>query len=111
MKLNKSEKLILELLQTSPSPDGGAFGLQLIRWSAGQLKRGTIYVTLGLMEERGLVSSLATPAVWDDLHEGPRRYSITDRGKQVLAFYVPPRSWLSELAGVFKALFTKRVAV
>jgi DNA-binding PadR family transcriptional regulator len=33
------------------------YGLELVEASAGNLKRGTIYVTLARMEEKGLVCS------------------------------------------------------
>lgn len=51
--LSGKERVLLELLA-----DGGAmYGLQLVARSQGQLKRGTVYVTLGRMEQKGLVSS------------------------------------------------------
>lgn len=33
------------------------FGLQLVEASGGRLKRGTVYVTLGLLEQKGYVES------------------------------------------------------
>lgn len=51
--LPSKERLILELLVSS----GPMFGLQLVEQSGGLLKRGTVYVTLGRMEAKGLVSS------------------------------------------------------
>ena len=46
------EALVLRLLR-----DGGEmYGLQLVQRSAGALKRGTVYVTLGRLEEKGLVA-------------------------------------------------------
>jgi DNA-binding PadR family transcriptional regulator len=46
------EVLVLHLLR-----DGGEmYGLQLVDRSAGALKRGTVYVTLGRLEEKGLVA-------------------------------------------------------
>ncbi len=45
--------MILELLVSS----GPMFGLQLVEQPAGALKRGTVYVTLGRMEAKGLVES------------------------------------------------------
>jgi DNA-binding PadR family transcriptional regulator len=47
------ERLILELL-VSNSP---MFGLQMVESSAGRLKRGSVYVTLGRMEQKGFVES------------------------------------------------------
>jgi DNA-binding PadR family transcriptional regulator len=51
--LSAKESLILELLSST----GPMFGLQLVADSGGALKRGTVYVTLGRMEEKGYVES------------------------------------------------------
>lgn len=51
--LAKSEAVILDLLTS----EGACYGLQLVEGSNGALKRGGIYVTLGRMEEKGLVTS------------------------------------------------------
>jgi len=51
--LPKSERMILRLLVA----DGPCYGLELVKASSGALKRGGIYVTLGRMEEKGLVRS------------------------------------------------------
>jgi PadR family transcriptional regulator PadR len=51
--LPKKERLILELL----TAEGPKYGLQLVDHSNGALKRGTVYVTLGRMEARGLIES------------------------------------------------------
>ena len=53
MQLPKSERVILELL----AGKGPCYGLELVQASGGALKRGGIYVTLGRMEEKGLVMS------------------------------------------------------
>jgi DNA-binding PadR family transcriptional regulator len=47
------ERLILELLVAN----GPMFGLQLVEASDGRLKRGTVYVTLGRLEEKGFIES------------------------------------------------------
>lgn len=51
--LPPKERVILELLIAS----GPMYGLQLVEQSQGALKRGTVYVTLGRMEAKGLVTS------------------------------------------------------
>ena len=58
MRLAGSESLILQLL----SARGECYGLELVEASKGRLKRGGIYVTLGRMEEKGLVRSSAADA-------------------------------------------------
>ncbi len=79
-RLSATEARVLELL----TDRGGLYGLQLVGASRGRLKRGTIYVTLGRMEEKGYVTSRAEAAP-----EGagglPRRlYDATPYGVRVL---------------------------
>ncbi len=60
------------------------YGLELVAASNGQLKRGTVYVTLGRMEEKGYIASR--------LEDGPpaagglprRVYKPTAFGRRVL---------------------------
>lgn len=56
-RLSSKERLILERLAT----DGELFGLQLVERSGGALKRGTVYVTLGRMQEKGYLESRQEP--------------------------------------------------
>ena len=51
--LSSLELLILQLL----SDRGPTYGLDLVAHSRGRLKRGSVYVTLGRMEDKGLVRS------------------------------------------------------
>jgi DNA-binding PadR family transcriptional regulator len=37
------------------------FGLQMVELSGGRLKRGTVYVTLGRMQEKGYLDSRQEP--------------------------------------------------
>lgn len=79
-RLSPKEALILDLLRA-----GEMYGLELVTASDGALKRGTVYVTLGRMEEKGLIVSRIgdeTPA----LGGLPRRvYKPTAYGKQLLS--------------------------
>jgi len=78
--LSPKETLILELLVRRPE----LYGLQLVAASRGRLKRGTVYVTLGRMEEKGYVTSNLEepPAEAGGL---PRRvYRPTALGRRVL---------------------------
>jgi PadR family transcriptional regulator, regulatory protein PadR len=80
MTLPPKERLILELLASS----GPMYGLQLVEQSAGALKRGTVYVTLGRMEAKGLVASVqeSRPPGANGL---PRRvYHMTALGERTL---------------------------
>lgn len=79
--LSVTERLIIELLTAHDE----LFGLQMVELSAGRLKRGTVYVTLGRMHEKGYLESRQEP-----LPEGaiglPRRlYRPTGLAMRILA--------------------------
>ena len=79
-RLSATERLILDLLR-----QGELFGLQLVDRSEGALKRGTVYVTLGRMEEKGYIVSRLEDAP-PDMGGMPRRlYKATPLGRRVLA--------------------------
>jgi DNA-binding PadR family transcriptional regulator len=73
MRLARSEQLILTLF----SDRCPSYGLQLVTASRGRLKRGGIYVTLGRMEEKGLVTSA-------EAEGGRRLYRPTALGERAL---------------------------
>ena len=80
-KFSTAERLIVELL----AHQGELFGLQMVEYSEGRLKRGTVYVTLGRMHEKGYLESRQ-----EALPEGaiglPRRlYRPTGLALRVLA--------------------------
>jgi DNA-binding PadR family transcriptional regulator len=83
LTLSAKESLILELLV-----DGGElYGLQMVNASKRRLKRGTVYVTLGRMEEKGYISSRLEDAP-ADVGGLPRRlYQPTALGRRVLAAF------------------------
>lgn len=54
LTLSNKEYLILQLLINAPVE---LYGLQMVEASEGQLKKGTIYVTLGRMEDKGYIES------------------------------------------------------
>jgi len=72
--LPNSERVILQLLVAK----GPCYGLEMVDASRGALKRGGVYVTLGRMEEKGLVRSAAGEA-------GRRLYRPTALGERALA--------------------------
>jgi PadR family transcriptional regulator, regulatory protein PadR len=83
LTVSPKELLILELLARGTS----LYGLQLVAASRGRLKRGTVYVTLGRMEDKGLIASTLedAPAEAGGL---PRRiYEPTALGKRMLATF------------------------
>jgi DNA-binding PadR family transcriptional regulator len=78
-RLSEKERVILDLLT-----DGEQYGLQLVTASKGRLKRGTIYVTLGRMEDKGYLRSRTEDAP-DGAGGLPRRmYEATPYGLRVL---------------------------
>ena len=80
LTLSPKELLVLELLRNQE-----LYGLQLVAASRRRLKRGTVYVTLGRMEEKGYITSRleAAPARAGGL---PRRlYTATALGHRMLA--------------------------
>lgn len=76
----ETELLVLRLLSSEPS---GLYGLEMVKKSACKLKRGSVYVTLGRLEERGYIKSRVPR---DADHPGlPRpRYTLTAQGQKVL---------------------------
>ena len=78
LTVSPKELLVLELLVHQE-----LYGLQLVAASRGRLKRGTIYVTLGRMEEKGYITSTldAPPSGTGGL---PRRiYAVTALGRRM----------------------------
>ncbi|MEZ5292609.1 MAG: PadR family transcriptional regulator [Vicinamibacterales bacterium] len=80
-RLSATERLILELL----AEHGELFGLALVETSAGRLKRGTVYVTLGRMEEKGYLDSRQEPRLPGATGLPRRLYTPTGHGRRVLA--------------------------
>jgi PadR family transcriptional regulator, regulatory protein PadR len=79
-RLSGKEHLVLELL-AGARPQ---YGLELVAASRGRLKRGTVYVTLGRMEDKGYVTSRTEHAP-DGAGGLPRRlYEATPYGLRVL---------------------------
>src|SRR5204862_6847694 len=83
LTLSPKESLILELV----TEQGESYGLQLVASSKRRLKRGTVYVTLGRMEEKGYITSRLEDAP-ADMGGMPRRlYEPTPLGRRVLAAF------------------------
>ena len=83
--LPRKEQLILELLAS----EGPMYGLQLVEHSAGALKRGTVYVTLGRMEAKGLVKSEQESLPPGGIGLPRRIYRPTALGERML------RAWMA----------------
>jgi DNA-binding PadR family transcriptional regulator len=78
-RLSGTERLILDLLRESE-----LFGLQLVDRSEGALKRGTVYVTLGRMQDKGYVESRTEPLPAGAIGLPRRWYRPTEYGLRVL---------------------------
>lgn len=79
-RLSDKERLILELLVEH----GDLYGLQLVAASRRRLKRGSVYVTLSRMMEKGFVESGAGPRAPSDTGLPRPLYRPTILGKRVL---------------------------
>ena len=77
--LSGKESVVLDLLIGR----GEMFGLQLVEASEGRLKRGTVYVTLGRMEDKGYVESHQEERRPGAIGLPRRLYRITPLGRRV----------------------------
>ena len=78
-RLSPKEAQILGLLIAKSE----MYGLELVAESGGELKRGTVYVTLGRMADKGYVESRTVPQ--DDGSGMPKRlFRATGYGARVL---------------------------
>ena len=91
-RLSTTERLILDLLR-----ENELFGLQLVDRSQGALKRGTVYVTLGRMQDKGYVESRTEPLPPGAIGLPRRWYRPTEYGLRVLnAWAMAARSFAAE---------------
>ena len=80
-RLSATEQMIVELLHEH----GELFGLQMVEHSGGRLKRGTVYVTLGRMQEKGYLESRQEPLSAAAIGLPRRLYRPTGHTLRVLA--------------------------
>lgn len=78
-RLSRKEFLILEMLADKDE----MFGLEMAQLSNGELKRGTIYVTLQRMSEKRLVESFGQPRTSGEIGIARRIYKATEFGKKI----------------------------
>ena len=79
--LSATERLIVELL----SEHEELFGLRMVELSGGRLKRGTVYVTLGRMQEKGYLESRQEPRPEGAIGLPRRLYRPTGLAIRILA--------------------------
>jgi DNA-binding PadR family transcriptional regulator len=82
--LSRKEHLVLEMLIQSGHE---LYGLEMVEVSNGTLKRGTIYVTLQRMQEKGLVDSKPEPRTAPEIGIPRRLYSVSGYGQRVYRAY------------------------
>ena len=78
-KLSKKEFLVLGMLIGK----GEMFGLEMVEASAGELKRGTIYVTLQRMGDKGYIESREESRSMPEIGIPRRKYWATGLGERV----------------------------
>lgn len=82
LRLARKEAIVLNLLLGA---DREMYGLEMVEASTGELKRGTIYVTLQRMEEKGFISSRREDRVAPEVGIPRRLYMVTGLGQRVVA--------------------------
>jgi PadR family transcriptional regulator PadR len=82
--LSRKELQILGLLVS-----GGRelYGLEMVEESNGELKRGTIYVTLHRMQEKGYIDSRQEARTDPEIGIPRRLYRVTGYGEKVFRAY------------------------
>ncbi len=79
-KLSHKEFIILQMLTEQTE----MYGLEMVETSLGDLKRGTVYVTLQRMGEKGLVESREEHRTNGEIGIARRIYKATGLGQRVL---------------------------
>ena len=79
--LSNKEALIMELLMQRQAED--LYGLELVRRSGNLLKRGTIYVTLSRLEDKGFIESRQENKQHDVPGIPRRLYKATAYGRRI----------------------------
>jgi DNA-binding PadR family transcriptional regulator len=77
-----SEMVVMRILQGNPQ---GAYGLEIVMESNGEVKRGSVYVLLGRLEEKGFVRVLPSKRTREALGPARPQYQLTAEGSRVLS--------------------------
>jgi len=83
--LSRKEALVLELLLMSFSKE--MYGLEMVTSSGDRLKRGTVYVTLDRMEDKGYIQSRQEEPRSDQSGMPRRLYKVTGYGQRVFQIW------------------------
>ena len=90
-KLSRKEMLTLEMLIGK----GEMFGLEMVEASEGELKRGTVYVTLQRMGDKGYIESHEEPRSMPEIGIPRRKYRTTGLGERVYQTNVKAREFFN----------------
>jgi DNA-binding PadR family transcriptional regulator len=93
-KLSNKEWMILDMLIGR----GEMFGLEMVEASEGGLKRGTIYVTLSRLCDKGYVDSREEPRQAPEIGIPRRKYRVTGLGANVFRANVKAIEIFNQLA-------------
>ena len=95
LALSHKEAIILELLLSGKAD---MFGLEMVEASNGALKRGTIYVTLQRMKEKGFLDSKPEPRSMPEIGIPRRLYRATGLGERALNAHRAAKAvWIADL--------------
>lgn len=75
------------------------YGLEMVEASGGELKRGTIYVTLQRMKEKGYVESKPEPRPAPEVGIPRKLYRVTGYGERIYAVYRAAQAMLIPALG------------
>jgi len=80
LNLSKKEALIIHAIMTRPAPQ--RYGHHLIRTAGSDIKQGTVYVLLGRLEKKGMLTS----STKEDAVSGVCRrfYEVTPKGLRAM---------------------------
>jgi PadR family transcriptional regulator len=95
-RLSHTEHTILDLLAGGDE----LYGLEIVERSGGAVKRGTVYVTLGRMQEKGFVESRTEPPAPGAIGLPRRLYRPTAYGAAVLKAWTRAATTLARLKPV-----------
>jgi len=82
--VSRKEALILDLLAAA----GDRYGLEMVEASGGHLKRGTVYVTLSRMEDKGYITSVQEAKGPRSIGMPRRLYRLTALGRSAREAWV-----------------------
>ena len=79
-RLSEKEEIIMQLLSQHKRE---LYGLEMVEASHNKLKRGTVYVTLARMEDKGYLSSRKEETALSEYKTPRRLYKLTGLGKSI----------------------------